>query len=224
MTTNNDNINVAKNVAQRNLQDKELIKKIFPHKEIIEGESVLVFPYIEEASPLKDLPQEVVSNMEKTIDHISQEEKKVSLTEQWKKGELKVEEEYWVILTDELYLRSPEPVRAFYSCEYEFEGYLDNDIKEVLSPVPSYCDCLINEALIKDLSKKVNKPIEENQRLKKVERKKGKLVNENYKLKKLLKECKSYIIRNVVFTAVNRAVVVDLEKNELLTKIDEVLK
>jgi hypothetical protein len=61
------------------------------------------------------------------------------LTEQWKKGELKEGKEYWVILTDEWYSRNPvEPVRAFYSCECEFEGYLDDDIKEVLAPVPSY--------------------------------------------------------------------------------------
>ena len=62
-----------------------------------------------------------------------------NLTEQWKKGELKEGEEYWVILTKEWYLRNPvEPVRAFYSCDCEFEGYYDDDIKEVLAPVPSY--------------------------------------------------------------------------------------
>ena len=51
-----------------------------------------------------------------------------------------------------------------------------------------------------------------------------KVIDENAKLKELLKECKPYVTRNVVFTTVNRAEVVDLEKNELLTKIDEVLK
>lgn len=44
------------------------------------------------------------------------------------------------------------------------------------------------------------------------------------KLKELLKECKPYVVRNVVFTSVNRAKEVDLETNDLLTKIDEVLK
>ena len=43
------------------------------------------------------------------------------------------------------------------------------------------------------------------------------------KLKELLKECKPYVTRNVVFTTVNRAEVVDLEKNELLTKIDNAI-
>lgn len=43
------------------------------------------------------------------------------------------------------------------------------------------------------------------------------------KLKKLLRECKPYVTRNVVFTTVNRAEVVDLEKNELLTKIDNAI-
>ena len=44
------------------------------------------------------------------------------------------------------------------------------------------------------------------------------------KLKELLKECKPYVIRNVVFTSMNRVKEVDLETNDLLTKIDEVLK
>lgn len=43
-------------------------------------------------------------------------------------------------------------------------------------------------------------------------------------LKDLLKECKPYVIRNVVFTTINKGEEADLERNILLTKIDEVLK
>lgn len=82
--TNSDNINVANNAAQRISQDDELMKKIFPHKEVIKGKIVSVFPYIEEVYPLKDVPEEVVSKMEKT-----------TLTEQWKKGKIK-RAKYWV--------------------------------------------------------------------------------------------------------------------------------
>ena len=48
-------------------------------------------------------------------------------------------------------------------------------------------------------------------------------VKECQQLKELLRECKPYVTRNVVFTIVNRAEVVDLEKNELLTKIDNAI-
>lgn len=77
------------------------------------------------------------------------------LTEQWKKGELK-EGEYYVKLESG-------------KIDLYFIVYDDDDcdeIIEILAPVPSYGDCLINEALIKDLSKKVNKLIEENAELK----------------------------------------------------------
>ena len=50
-----------------------------------------------------------------------------------------------------------------------------------------------------------------------------KVIDENQRLKELLRECKPYVTRNVVFTTVNRAEVVDLEKNELLTKIDNAI-
>ena len=50
-----------------------------------------------------------------------------------------------------------------------------------------------------------------------------KVIDENQHLKELLKECKPYVTRNVVFATVNRAEVVDLEKNELLTKIDNAI-
>ena len=49
------------------------------------------------------------------------------------------------------------------------------------------------------------------------------LKEENQQFKELMKECKPYIIRNVVFTTINRAEVVDLEKNELLTKINNAI-
>lgn len=55
----------------------------------------------------------------------------------------------------------------------------------------------------------------------------GDIISEQTKtikqLKELLRECKPYVTRNVVFTTVNIAEVVDLEKNELLTKIDNAI-
>lgn len=153
--------NVANNIAQRNSQDNELMKKIFPHKEIIEGESVLVFPYIEEATPLKDVPQEVVSHMEKTLDHIAGVSKKVSLTEQWKKGEL--EQGYY-------YTRyTPSVGKPF--VEIELRSYLldlakirDADTVEVLAPVPSYEQWQQMKAFCEEFN--ALNVAEENQRLK----------------------------------------------------------
>lgn len=98
-------------------------------------------------------------------------------TEQWKKGELPKGEEYWVILTDEWYSRNPvEPVRAFYSCECEFEGYLDDDIKEVLDKVPTYQEY---QALLSDQLAK-NEGVEINAELKAIIKKREIKINELY--------------------------------------------
>ena len=187
--------NVANNVAQRNSQDNELMKKIFPHKEIIEGESVLVFPYIEEATPLKDVPQEVVSHMEKTIDHISQEGKKVSLTEQWKKGKLVRGCLYYVKLGDSI-------------AEVLLDG--DNDFiyngriitPEVLAEVPDYIEW----------KNYVNGYCEEHEY-------NLKLSAENAKLKELLKEC-----REVIEWYKGDCGYKDVPTESVLTKINEALK
>lgn len=122
------------------------------------------------------------------------------LTEQWKKSKLETGEEYWVILTDEWYFLSPGvPVRAFYSCDCEFEGYLDNDIKEVLAPVPSYEEWQsLNELL--DSMQDTNKA----------------LAHRLNMLKKLLKECKFYIGYDTYEF--------DEKVNKLITKIDEALR
>lgn len=126
------------------------------------------------------------------------------LTEQWKKGKLEVGEEYWVILTDERYLRSiVVPVRAFYSCECGFEGYLDNEIKEVLAPVPNYEKWKsLNEIL--DSSLQTNKALA-------------------YRLnlcKDLLKECNHMILAY----SINHDTFPKEKVKDIVTKIEGVLK
>ena len=168
------------------------------------------------------------------------------LTEQWKKGELKEGEEYWVILTDEWYLRNPvEPVRAFYSCECEFEGYLDDDIKEVLAPVPSYKKytslvnwkedltelCKVKERIIKKYENtdawwnaKYTELKEENTKLKTENKWYSEQLNEGVKemakLKELLKECKEVMSTGgYIFATVKQV----KRARKLLENIDQAL-
>lgn len=68
---------------------------------------------------------ERVADTSKTIDHIADINKKVSLTELWEKGELK-EGEYWCKITE-----SPYVERVYLPC-------CEDIIIEVLAPVPSY--------------------------------------------------------------------------------------
>ena len=132
------------------------------------------------------------------------------LTEQWKKGELKKGEEYWVILTDEWYSRNPvEPARAFYSYDCEFEGYLDDDIEQVLAPLPSYeeWEQLQNWA---DFTKDYHGL-----------REKLEIAEyENVQLKELLKKCQESIatLLSKRITEVN-----GIKQKELLAKIEQAL-
>ena len=128
-----------------------------------------------------------------------------TLTEQWKRGKLETGEEYWVILTDESYLLSPGvPVRAFYSYDCEFEGYLDNDIEEILAPVPSYEQWQsLNELL--DSMNDTNKALAHRLNI----------------CKELLKECKQRFEAYKRVKPCREYMIYDLEY--LTTKIDEVL-
>ena len=118
----------------------------------------------------------------------------MTLTEQWKKGELPL---------GMYYVKMPLGVEILsdYSL-YKYKLTRDDDSIEVLAPAPSY------EEWQKVLNIDFNNEV---------------LRLENQQLKELLKECKPYVTRNVVFATVNRAEVVDLEKNELLTKIDNAI-
>ena len=113
------------------------------------------------------------------------------LTEQWKNGELP-DDEYYCRTTHD------SSVHKHYLSDIDNENMI-----EVLAPVPSYGDCLINEALIKDLSKKVNK-----------------LIKENAKLKELLKECQYMILAY----SINHDTFTKEKVSDVVTKIDEVLK
>ena len=94
----------------------------------------------------------------------------MTLTEQWKKGELPCGW-YYIKIIDIVFIDFFEGTA--------WNNKKDECINKVLAPVPSY---------------------EEYNRLKEVERKKGKLVNVNYKikqenqrLKELLKRCRDFI-------------------------------
>jgi hypothetical protein len=118
------------------------------------------------------------------------------LTEQWKKGELP-EGRYWVkIKTWCEYI-----TMLYYTSDIFLDGDVpvDNDkIIEVLAPVPSYEE-------LQNMNKAVNECMAAN----------IKLVEQNAQFKELLKECKTPLeVYNEMFG----------NKEELLTKIDEVLK
>ncbi len=109
----------------------------------------------------------------------------MTLTEQWKKGELEKHKRYYVRDGEKIFTSYLDEHNCFLQSreedtyqEYEeYTTYCD----EVLAPVPSY---------------------EEYNRLKEVERKKGKLVNVNYKIKQenqqLRKWCEEFNALDVV--------------------------
>ena len=136
-----------------------------------------------------------------------------SLTEKWKNRELE-KGWYYIKVYGKVEVARLSKYNQFYNLPVS-SGYVANkDIIEVLAPVPSYEDW-------RKLKEENDKLDEMCHRLSMEETDR---TFECFKLKELLKECIPYVMRNVVFTTVNRAEVVDLEKNELLTKIDEVLK
>lgn len=125
------------------------------------------------------------------------------LTEKWKKGKLEFGKEYYVRFED----GEISTAQWCYYTNQDRYGFDVDEVKEVLAPVPSYGDCLINETLIKDLSKKVNK-----------------LIEENNKLKELLKECRDGLekIKHIGETKKLGAVYQVAERT--LAKIDEVVE
>lgn len=140
------------------------------------------------------------------LDHIVETTEKVTvekvqnLTEQWKNGELDDGFYYVKIIGDKFYMLERADNHWY---EFGWDCYFfDEDVVEVLGEIPSYGDCLINEALIKDLSKKVNK-----------------LIEENAKLKELLKDCRDELDKYDSYTDFN-----EVGRYKLLTKINEALK
>lgn len=159
-----------------------------------------------------------------------------SLTEKWKKGELKGGLYYIRNKAHSIKFNQ----MAFYMVYGEVSYWTnckDEEVEEILAPVPSYEEwwklkeenaklkaqiaklteivgVLPSNHSVGNLGYKIkNQRHEINNRLKEID-----------KLKELLKECKPYVIRNVVFTTINKGEEADLERNILLTKIDEVLK
>ena len=130
-----------------------------------------------------------------------------NLTEQWRKGELKtgwyyVKNEFGSIFVSE-YSKGYDHINERIEKDFFTEV---SDITEIICEVPDY---LIWKNYVNGYCEEHEYNLQ--------------LIEENQKLKELLKECKPYVVKNVVFTTINKADKVDLEKNELLTKIDEVL-
>ena len=129
----------------------KFMQAMFPNTKFVECK------YIEEGQRVAD--------DSKTIDHISQEEKKVSLTEQWKKGELEVDRDYYLKFAD-----------GSIDIQKYIGGFLmraDNEVVEVLGEVPEY-------TIWRNY---VNGYCEEHEY-------NLQLIEENQKLKELLKECR----------------------------------
>lgn len=128
------------------------------------------------------------------------------LTEQWKKGEL--ESGYYYIKNNNEDIYFDEYDSSFYKDFNEnkgsWENHYDDEISEILAPVPSYEEWKsLNEIL--DSSLQTNKA----------------LVHRLNLCKELLKECKHIMNIEKDFASCH------FEKHklgELLTKIDEVLK
>lgn len=134
----------------------------------------------------------------------------MTLTEQWKKGEL--DGEYYIKTTNgEIYIvefqNSISVKRKKLSNVKSFKGYIyKKTVKEVLAPVPSYEEYLESESHCSVYSD-VNKSLKE----------------ENQQLKKLLKECR-YNVATDLEDAIMCESNVDIEYFEyLLTRIDNAI-
>ena len=115
-----------------------------------------------------DANGERVADTSKTIDHIADVSKKVSLTEQWKKGELEDGEYYINSNKGDIY------IDICANGSFMFTNY--RSIEEVLAEVPDYIEW----------KNYVNGYCEEHEY-------NLKLSAENQRLKQLLKECRDYI-------------------------------
>ena len=119
----------------------------------------------------------------------------MTLTEQWKKGELK---EGWYYINDSQidYKYSKHSSVDFFITPHE-------DIKEVLAPVPSYEEW-----------NQLHKFLEEFNALD--------VAKENQQLKKLLKECRNCVTRQI-YGSPTRQYFEGVFDDELLTKIDNAI-
>lgn len=143
----------------------------------------------------------------------------LSLTEQWKKGELDMGYYYFRHTNDNIYF-------GWFESEYIYEsGYSESDVKEVLAPVPSYEEWQDLELNAYKEGWSDGCEMTE-QRTKKHYMKfyKKKYDKKIHKLKELLKECKDKFVSYKKICEQEELLFALLEVNGLLTKIDEVLK
>jgi hypothetical protein len=140
---------------------------------------------------------ERVADTSKTLDHIVDTTEKVSLTEQWKKGELEA---------GIYYIKTKDGIENDGFDGKEFGFFSDMEIDQILGKVPSYEEW-------QELSKQRNQLIRDVKDLAYIQ-------EENQRLKDLLKECYKMLAQYHIENSEP-----SLGENiQLLTKLDEVLK
>jgi hypothetical protein len=132
------------------------------------------------------------------------------LTEQWQKGELELDKNYYLELED-----------GTIEIQMYVGGFLyreDNGVKKVLSEVPTYQEYLAlqSDSLAKNEGAEIVAELEK--RLKKTQGLELDLRRKNHELKELLKECRDEIDDDMNWLGRN-----ELGKLRLIEKIDEVL-
>lgn len=130
-----------------------------------------------------------------------------NLTEQWKQGKLQGVWYYIKVIPDFEYSNDI----AFYTGGY-FELYSEQDIEQVLAPVPTYEEyqALLSDQLAKNEAVEINAELEA----------------ENKKLKELMKECKQWFDWYHIDTGTGKEYIESWHKkgHEIHKKINEVLK
>lgn len=182
-----------------------------------------------------DANGERVADTSKTIDHIADVSKKVSLTELWKKGKIK-KAKYWVKyrngnidiweLSEGITIESKPEIIEVLAPVPSWDKWLESEshcavysevnkgLKEKLEP---FSDPYFKSLTTKDISELAKKSI----RLTKQHCKDNERIE---KLEELLKECKDFV-GLAGYLSLDTADDNTVEKcNKLLTKIDEVLK
>lgn len=212
------------NISEGNVKDDNIKSGKTKHGDFIvkyleEGSHYKVkeINVMENVAQRNSQDSERVADTSKTIDHIADVNKKVSLTEQWKKGKLP-KSNYWIKYIsgkiDIWWLSEGVPIET------------RPEISEVLAEVPDY---LMWKNYVNGYCEEHEynlKLQEENERLKKWVEEFNALnvAKENQKLKELLKECDQQLYE---YSDVCLQEGYEIEREEVLklkTKIDEVLK
>ena len=142
-----------------------------------------------------------------------------NLTEKWKNRELEFGKEYYVRFED----GEIDTAQWCYYTNQDRYGFDVDEVKEVLAPVPSYEEwksvCDDCNSMQETIFSQDSIYCENENLLEEIE----KIDEENTKLKELLKECRTCVTRQI-YGSPTRQYWEGVFDDELLTKIDEVLK